>query len=717
MNTGTSTHTNAQGMKRSNANARGNALERRNPNALERGIVPNRYLGGAVGTSASLCGALATLLGLASCNSLDPAPRPGAGTVRVVPTDTREPIANPTAAPIMGSSLLRLNSVGTGDTYMISDADRDMVSFVNNGQVVKVPTGVGSQPNRAAEDSAGFVHVTLRGTGELVMVHPSGEIAARHQVCAAPRGVTLDPVNNELLVACAEGMLVRHSVDPINYTTIRSIKTEPDVRDVVVQGDRVYISRFRSAEVLEFNTDTLTARHVLPSVTLTANSMPTTRDGSRFAPSVAWKMVASPEGNGVVVLHQRSLLDAVAPVDSESEDQDDAASGGSSYGGSSPEFGCSSIVQPAVSEVHSDGTVVTSDSISGVVLAVDLVATPDQVGASFRGLSLASAGQRDLEAPQGTFVRVPGSDDEADVSLATANSVILGGSNSGVFEGAVQLHGADEALPNGDVQVGCTVMSQRFEADTPNSSGVTGIAMNSTGSVAYVMREPAILRSNSFDGTNLTTTLAENSVRDTGHDLFHRDSGGGIACASCHPEATDDGHVWNFDGLGTRKTQFLGVPLSETAPFHWDGTLPNLGSLMDEVFVARMGGVFQSEPRLDGLNGWMSDLKRVGAHTSDAEAEARGKVLFESSKTQCSTCHSGPAFTDNNSYTVGTSNEKLQVPSLVGLSLHPPFMHDGCAKTLKERFDPACGGGDKHGIVSHLNEAQIDDLVAYMASL
>jgi hypothetical protein len=679
--------------------------------------VLNRYSLVQAPATSRTSGALAVLWGLVACNSLDPAPRPGAGTVRVVPTDTREPVSTPSAAPIMGSSLLRLNAAGAGDVYLVSDADRNVVSFVNNGQVVKVPTGAGTQPNRAVEDAAGFVHVTLRGTGELVMIHPSGEIAARHQVCAAPRGVTLDPSSNELLVACAEGVLLRHTVDPVDYTTVRSIVTEPDVRDVVVQQDRVYVSRFRSAEVLEFQHDILKTRHVLPNVTLTANNVATEREGSRFAPSVAWKMVASPEGDGVVVLHQRALLDQVGAVETtDGDDEGGESSGGSSYGGSSPEFGCSSIVQPAVSEVRADGAVVTSDSISGVVLAVDLVALPDDFNTGLRSLSLASAGPRDIDAPRGTIRSLRGSDDES-LDDVGREAVPTSAGGSGVFQGGLQLHGADEALPNGDVQIGCTSMSETFEPEVVNSGGVIGIASNGLGGVAYVQREPAVLKT-SFDGTGTPSTiLAEDSVRDTGHELFHRDSGGGIACASCHPEATDDGHVWNFDGIGIRKTQFLGVPLSETAPFHWDGSLPNLGSLMDEVFVARMGGVFQSQPRLDGLGTWMGDLNRIGERVTDAEAEARGKALFESKETKCATCHSGPAFTDNQSHQVGTASEKLQTPSLVGLALHPPFMHDGCAKTLHERFNPACGGGDEHGTVSHLNEAQVNDLVAYLTSL
>src|SRR5690606_37837415 len=107
----------------------------------------------------------------------------------------------------------------------------------------------------------------------------------------------------------------------------------------------------------------------------------------------------------------------------------------------------------------------------------------------------------------------------------------------------------------------------------------------------------------------------------------------------------------------------------------------------------------------------------VRARAGEGEAASRGEALFKSNETQCASCHSGPAFTDNLSYNVATPKEKLQVPSLVGLTLHPPFMHNGCAKTLRDRFTPACGGGDAHGITSHLNESQVDDLVAYLATL
>jgi mono/diheme cytochrome c family protein len=170
----------------------------------------------------------------------------------------------------------------------------------------------------------------------------------------------------------------------------------------------------------------------------------------------------------------------------------------------------------------------------------------------------------------------------------------------------------------------------------------------------------------------------------------------------------------------------LGIPLNETAPFHWDGTLTDLDVLMDEVFVARMGGVFQTPERVSALGNWVKSSEpaiaapATGLEQDPAQADAaeRGQTLFESKAVGCSSCHNGSALTDNQSYLVGTSGkERLQTPSLTRIALHPPFMHNGCAKTLRDRFNPACGGGDEHGKTSHLTDSQIDDLVAYMSTL
>ena len=62
------------------------------------------------------------------------------------------------------------------------------------------------------------------------------------------------------------------------------------------------------------------------------------------------------------------------------------------------------------------------------------------------------------------------------------------------------------------------------------------------------------------------------SRADTGHLIFHANAGGGLACASCHPEGGEDGRVWNFVCAGARRTQSIRGGISETAPFHWDGS-------------------------------------------------------------------------------------------------------------------------------------------------
>jgi cytochrome c peroxidase len=70
-------------------------------------------------------------------------------------------------------------------------------------------------------------------------------------------------------------------------------------------------------------------------------------------------------------------------------------------------------------------------------------------------------------------------------------------------------------------------------------------------------------------------------------------------------------------------------------------------------------------------------------------------------------------FTNNGFADVG-KGAALPVPSLRGVSFRVPLMHDGCAQSLRDRFEPACGGGDRHGHTSQLEPPQIDELIAYL---
>ncbi len=172
----------------------------------------------------------------------------------------------------------------------------------------------------------------------------------------------------------------------------------------------------------------------------------------------------------------------------------------------------------------------------------------------------------------------------------------------------------------------------------------------------------------------LTIELSSKDRFDTGHDLFHRVTEANIACASCHPEGTDDGHVWLFESIGSRRTQSPEVGLEGTAPFHWDGDFDDFQTLSNEVYTHRMGGLGQSDARAAAFESWLFAAERAPAGTQVDEAlRAEGEALFVD--LGCATCHSGSRMTNNQ--TVEIRGKALQVPSLRRVALRPPYMHDG----------------------------------------
>jgi cytochrome c peroxidase len=237
------------------------------------------------------------------------------------------------------------------------------------------------------------------------------------------------------------------------------------------------------------------------------------------------------------------------------------------------------------------------------------------------------------------------------------------------------------------------------------------VAYGSTGNL-FVQTERGVLR---WDGKTMLSveltpaqmTLAQR--HESGYQLFHREATpGGIACATCHPEALDDGRTWSL-AEGVRRTQTLRGAAVAFAPFHWDGSLPSMSALMSEVFVTRMGGKAPEQPVLDELVTWLAEQ---AAPKSDAPSSAAGKALFEG-RAGCSGCHFGSRLSNGALADVGTGGT-FKVPSLVGVGARFPLMHSGCAATFAQRFDPACGG-TAHGTVT--SQQDVDDLSAYLSSL
>lgn len=231
-------------------------------------------------------------------------------------------------------------------------------------------------------------------------------------------------------------------------------------------------------------------------------------------------------------------------------------------------------------------------------------------------------------------------------------------------------------------------------------------------------REPAALYIMSADRVHVfkEIRLSDVSREDSGHAIFHSNSGGSIACASCHAEGAEDGRTWEFIE-GQRRTPSMRGTLVGTAPYHWDGQMKDVRALVDHVFSTRMSGPRVDDNHVDTLQTWLFKLPAPPKLQRPVDSVDHGRQIFEARG--CKTCHSGTTLTNNNTLDVGNGGS-YQVPSLVGVAWRAPYLHNGCAKTLRDRFDGSsqCGGDDRvHGNIEGLTKAEVADLATYLESL
>ena len=239
------------------------------------------------------------------------------------------------------------------------------------------------------------------------------------------------------------------------------------------------------------------------------------------------------------------------------------------------------------------------------------------------------------------------------------------------------------------------------------------VGFDGTNRIVVQTREPATIQ---IPEAGVIISLSDVSRADVGHEIFHANTGNGIACASCHMEGQEDGRTWNFDTEGPRRTMNVAGGISGRAPYHWDGGLTSFGNLVTTVYNQRMGGPTLTTDQIAAAQSWMNAIPPLPGVVSDPDAVTRGQVVFTDSMHGCATCHTGAQLTNNRTgLDVGTGGT-FKVPSLVGLAYTAPYLHDGCAATLADRFG-SCGGGDLHGGTSTLTQDQLSDLIAYLDSL
>ncbi|MEO1229442.1 MAG: cytochrome-c peroxidase, partial [Myxococcota bacterium] len=354
------------------------------------------------------------------------------------------------------------------------------------------------------------------------------------------------------------------------------------------------------------------------------------------------------------------------------------------YGGGGGGFECrGSLVSSAVSAVDASGNVETLEH-PNVILPLDLALSP--VGTS-QNFGLASA----AIVSGGATV-----DDPKDAT--------------DTFPAALSAQVAPASVPG----------QRNFVDPCFSEVGVESRGIQRTTAVAYTPDGYLVRQTQNPHRVIIedvsTLELPGPSTFDTGHDLFFGDAGGGIACASCHAEGADDGMTWNFVELGPRRTQEIRGGIMDTAPFHWDGDMNDLTHLTHDVMGERMSGPELPADYVQVLARWMDNLKFPAREVpADLASVERGREIFHSAQAACASCHSDDRMGADAAFDVGTGIV-AHVPGLMGVSLRPPFMHTGCAQTMRDRFAPGCGG-TSHGSVAHLDEQGLSDLIVYLESL
>lgn len=221
---------------------------------------------------------------------------------------------------------------------------------------------------------------------------------------------------------------------------------------------------------------------------------------------------------------------------------------------------------------------------------------------------------------------------------------------------------------------------------------------------------------------------------NAGH-TFHNQ----YSCYTCHPDGHEDGLTYDLTGSGRNLANVQTLrDLNGTAPFKWIGTNQSVYKqcgMRFSMFVTRTESF--SPEDLDAV---VAYIMRELTHPPNlhrppnaelTEAQKRGKMIYERTTTtdgreipekdRCTTCHSGPNYSNYQMADVGTNKENedeslFDSPNLNNVYESAPYLHDGSAATLEEIWTKF-NDHDTHGYANDMTKDQLNDLVEYLKSL
>lgn len=209
--------------------------------------------------------------------------------------------------------------------------------------------------------------------------------------------------------------------------------------------------------------------------------------------------------------------------------------------------------------------------------------------------------------------------------------------------------------------------------------------------------------------------------------------GSWISCASCHPDGGTDSVTWFFPD-GPRQTPPL-WNAGGTLPWHWSAALDEPQDVEETIHTIQhgLGLAPGADPPLLGAPnaGRSADLDALAAFIlrgivapgglPPAPDAAAGRRLFE--KAGCAACHGGPHWTISTlPGPAGTLNPNdvrgatgFDVPSLLGVGLTAPYLHDGSMPTLEALL--AAGHPDPKGKGNGLSEDEVVMVSSFLRSI
>lgn len=201
------------------------------------------------------------------------------------------------------------------------------------------------------------------------------------------------------------------------------------------------------------------------------------------------------------------------------------------------------------------------------------------------------------------------------------------------------------------------------------------------------------------------------------------------SCHSCHYE----GHV-NAVTMDTRndgrngnfKTVLSLRNVTKTGPWTWHGWQRGIDVAMRKSLTDSMLGPEPKGDDVPALVAYLDTLHHpknphIGIDGSLSPAAERGRLVFESEKAQCHSCHKPPYYTNSRLYDVDTGERgdaypTFNPPSLLGTHSKVRWLHDGRAKSLRAVLtsdhapEKVVGKGE-------LSATELADLLAYLESL